>query len=292
MINTLENQIIFILDDDKDVTKMLEEFIIVKIPNLNVFVFNNYDDMVNHNLIEDCSLFIIDIELESSIKGNEVADELFKNKLNKPYLFMSGKSYNFEDFNTTTYTYDFIKKPFNLNELLNRIVVLLKVSKTYKHHENEEEKLRNSIKELFDYTNMYMIILDDNMKINSCSYALAKSLEYNNPDELLGLSWNNFLTKEESERIILIHQNIIDNTEIYKNSMREVSYNLITKSGTPISVRWFNSRIKNGHTHSFSIGIPLNEKITSDDEIDSIRTYWKRVIDKDEATLKSFKSLT
>lgn len=152
-------QLIFILDDDESATELLEEYINKKLSDIDVYAFNTCYDMIHHPLIKDCSLFIIDIELDADAKGNEVADELFKNKFNKPYLFMSGKAYDFECFQQYDYTYDFIKKPLDLNKLMNRITVLLKVSDTYRLHEMEEKKLKFSLKEVFDYTNIYMIIL-------------------------------------------------------------------------------------------------------------------------------------
>jgi hypothetical protein len=133
-----------------------------------------------------------------------------------------------------------------------------------------------------------VIILDDNMDIKSCSYALAKDLEYNDAEELLGLPWIDFITKEEAKKMNFIHQNVIDNTEAYQKSMREITTKLITKSGKTISVKWFNSKIKSGS--SFSIGIPYNRKVTSADAIDSIRAYWSHVLDKDEAALLDLKN--
>jgi transcriptional regulator with PAS, ATPase and Fis domain len=175
---------------------------------------------------------------------------------------------------------------------MNRISVLLKVSDTYRLHEMEEKKLKFSLKEVFDYTNIYMVILDDKMNIKTCSFKLAKDLEYNNYKDIIGMSWTEFIRKEDLKNIEIVHTNIVQDTEKYQKSLRELTSTLLTKSGKTISVKWFNSRIKNGHVSTFSIGIPYNRKVTVDDEVDSIRAYWKHVLDKDETTLRALKTLS
>lgn len=129
------------------------------------------------------------------------------------------------------------------------------------------------------------------MNIKTCSYKLAKDLEYKDYKDIVGLSWTKFIRKEDIENLKIVHDNIVKNTEKYQKSFREVTSTLLTKSGKTISVKWFNSRIKNGHVSTFSIGIPYNRKVTADDEIDSIRAYWKHVLDKDETTLRALKTL-
>ncbi len=282
-------QIIFVLDDDKEITKMLKEVIVIKIPNAEVHTFNRCVDMMQHELVTEANLFIIDIELNEKIKGNQVAAELFKNKLDIPYLFISGKNYEFECFEKYDYTYDFIQKPFEPSKLINRIKVLLKVSETYKRHKVEQTKLQISLKELFDYTNIYMLILDCDMKIKSCSYKLGKDLGFNSENEMIGLDWKKFLKEKDQTKIETVFKNVVGDTTKYQKFLREVTNKIITKSGSTITVKWFNSRIRNGHIYTFSIGIPYNRKVTPADDVDSIRAYWKHVLDKDDTTLKALK---
>ena len=284
-------QVIFILDDEIKVTNMLKEYLNKKIPDVYVYTFNTCADMMKHPVLLDVCLFIIDIELGTDIRGNQVAHEIYKNKLNIPYLFISNENYEYECFSRYGYTYDFIKKPFDLNMILNRILVLLKVGKTYHDHEIEKKKLEFNLKGLFDYTNIYMIILDPNMKIKLCSYKLANDLGYNKESDLIGKSWNQFLKEKDQTRIKLVHDNTVNNTEKYQKFLREVTNKIVTKEGSTITTKWFNSRIQNGNTYTFSIGIPYNRKVTPADDIESIRSYWKHVLDRDETTLKALKNV-
>jgi len=284
-------QIIFILDDDKDIVQLQTEYLCAKIPNIDVHGFTNCFDMINHPDIKNVSLCIIDIELKLNKSGNEIANEMYKNKLDIPYLFMSGKDYKFECFEDYKFTYDFLKKPINLNMLLIRVKILLKVSRNYKLHDKEKTKLQVSLKELFDYTNIYLLILDPDMKIKMCSYKLGTDLGFNHESEMIGLSWKTFIKEKDQNKLKIVFQNVVDDTEKYQKFLREVTNKIITKSGSTISVKWFNSRIRNGKVYTFSIGIPYNRKVTSSDDIDSIRSYWKHVLDRDETTLKALKNV-
>ncbi len=290
-MNNNKKQQIFILDDEVEIITMLKTFLNKKVPDADIYTFTKCIDMIEHPMIDKTCLFIIDIELNSILKGNEVAHELFKNKYNKPYLFMSGKDYKYKCFQHYDYIYDFIKKPFDLNKLLNRIAVLLKVGIAHQRYEHYEHNLKMSLKDLFDFTNIYMLILDKEMNIKSCSFKLARDLGFNGEDELVGTSWKKFLKEKDKTKLDLIHKNVVDDSIKYQKFLREVTNKIVTKSGSTITTKWFNSRISNGHTYTFSIGIPYNRKVTPEDDIDSIRAYWKYVLDKDDTTLKALKEV-
>jgi len=286
-----DKKIIFILDDNEDITTTLQEIIVKKIPDVVVYSFNRCNNMIEHCMVNKADLFIIDIELNAELKGNQVADELFKNEFNIPYLFMSGKNYEYECFENYDYTYDFILKPFDSNKLINRIKVLLKVSNVYIKHKEEKEKLQINLKEVFDYTNIYMLILDCKMNIKLCSYKLAKDLGFKTEEELIGTSWKQFIKEKDKVKIDIVHKNVVEDTEKYQKFLREVTNKIVTKEGSTITTKWFNSRIQNGNTYTFSIGIPYNRKVTPADDIESIRSYWKHVLDRDETTLKALKNV-
>lgn len=282
-------QIIFILDDVNDVLIVLKNYLIEKLNNTEIHTFTTFDQLISHPLVKKVSLFIIDIELHNNKTGDQAAMELHRIN-HAPFLFMSGHDYNFDSFEAYDLTYDFVKKPFDMKQILNRIKVLLKVSLTYDNHVHEKTKLRVSLRELFDYTNIYLLILDENMVIKLCSYKLWKDLGYNSETEIIGKDWKTFLPEKEKIKLEFAHKNVIEDTEDYQNSLREITNKIITKKGTTITVKWFNSRIANSHIYSFSIGLPYNRTITEADEIESIRAYWKYVVDKDETTLMALKN--
>lgn len=286
----INKQIIFILDDVHDVLVILKNYLIEKLKNVEIHTFTKYDTLIKHPLVKKASLFIIDIELNDINKtGDQAALEL--HRLNHaPFLFMSGLGYNFDSFEGYDLTYDFVKKPFDMKQTLNRIKVLLKVALTYDDHIDQQTKLKVSLRELFDYTNIYLLILDEDMKIKLCSYKLWKDLGFNAEAEIIGLNWNQFTPKKDLDRLHDIHFNVINDTSQYQNSLREVTNKILTTKNTTITVKWFNSRIANSHTYAFSIGIPYNRNVTEADEIESIRAYWKHIVDQDQTTLKALKS--
>ena len=257
-----DKQVVFILDDDKEITSLLKNFLNDKMPYLDVFSFNTCRELFSHPKLPEVCLCIIDIELNEKKKGNEVAQKLFENRSEIPYLFMSGQPYEYECFTSYKYTYDFILKPVNLEMMVNRIKVLLTVSKKYKQLNDEKYELQISIKELFDYTNIYMLVLD-----------------------------KNFLTKKESDTIDNVHKHVMLSSKDYENRFREVNNKIVTRRNTDIDVKWFNSRIKNGKVYTFSIGIPYNRTVTAEDDIETIRAYWKHIIDKDKTTLRALKEV-
>jgi len=285
-----DTQIIFILDDDESIISVMKEYIGKNIPNIKIYTFTDHMDMLNNPLLLKVSLFIIDIHLNSNVAGYDVAAKIYSCGMNVPFLFISGGDYNYEYFEKFKFTYDFISKPFDQILAVNRIKVLLKVSNSYKIHETEKMKLQVSLKELFDYSNIYMVILDVNMNIKLCSYLLAKDLGYETENEMIGLSWKQFLIESDRRYIDNFHKEILKNSQTFKKSLREVVTTLLTKSKHKISVKWFNSRIDNSHTYTFSIGIPIDKKITPQDGIDSIRAYWRDVLEKDATTLTALKS--
>jgi len=106
---------------------------------------------------------------------------------------------------------------------------------------------------------------------------------------MIGLDWKKFLKEKDQTKIETVFKNVVGDTTKYQKFLREVTNKIITKSGSTITVKWFNSRIRNGHIYTFSIGIPYNRKVTPADDVDSIRAYWKHVLDKDDTTLKALK---
>lgn len=289
-MNEEVTQVIFVLDDDDAYLRFFQQAVEKHIKNIEIYTFNKTKDMLNHSKLKDVSLFAIDIELENE-NGFDVAKELSKDH-DVPMLFMSGKeNYNFEYFEDSDLTYDFIRKPLDVNICINRIKVLLKVSKVYKTHVIEKKRLQLSLKELLDYTNLYMVVLDDNMRVKLCSYLLATDLGFNSEADILGKEWAEFLESPIQHQMRTVHKKMISSPSKFKDKYREVTNNIITKNKNQILVKWFNSTIENSKTYTFSIGIPINRQITPDEEIETIRAYWNDIIDKDVTTINALKTV-
>lgn len=147
-----------------------------------------------------------------------------------------------------------------------------------------EGKLRNSIWDIFNYLNFILVYLDKDMNIVLANYYLAKTLGYKSEKELIGLNWGQFLLSDEKELVTHVHQ---ENLNEGNNQFREFLNKLRNKNGDDIEVRWFNCTVTNGTVGTFSIGIPGDEVRS----VESMRAYWRDIIEKDKTSIKAMKSL-
>ena len=140
---------IVILDDADDVLKLLREAFNTFFGNrvhLKTFSKDNsefykYIDRVN------IDLFIVDMIIGNGLDGLEIAEKIINNKSGRVFLFISGHSgYDISTFSGLTgmCIYDFMAKPFSLDEFLSACVSLLNISFTYdlikKHDEENPSK--------------------------------------------------------------------------------------------------------------------------------------------------------
>lgn len=286
-----EKQIIFLLDDEEDICLVCKEFIKAYLPEIDIYTFTSYDEFKIHELLPNVSLFIYDIMLNNEITGDKIALEI--NKINKsPVLFISGLNYNFDSFRDIEFTYDFITKPIDSSSMINRIKLLLKFSTYYKSFIFEKNKLYISIKELMDYSNIYMVVINKDLKIKMCSLKLAKDLGYNNINEIEGKSWLDYIDKNDKTEVINIHKYIISDNKNGYDKYKEINSNIILKDDSKINVKWFNAKLNNNFNCTFSIGIPYdNDEITENDSMDDIRTYWRHIINENNSILNTLRIL-
>ena len=148
-----------------------------------------------------------------------------------------------------------------------------------------ESTLRNSIWNIFNYLNFIVILLDENMKIVLANHYLSQFLGYKSEFDLIGVDWNLFLPQEEKKIVNHVHKKTLEeNTSL---DYSEFMNNIIDKDGKIIEVRWFNCPIINGITGTFSIGITGNQL----ESVESIRAYWRDIIQKDKTTIRAMKSM-
>ena len=281
----MDKQIIFLLDDDESVRKLYRRRFENSLPEVDIYTFENYEDLKEHPLLKKASLFIYDILLGDNKTGDQVALEV--TKINPaPVLFISGADFNYELFNGNDFTHDFIVKPPDLGIMINRVKVLLKVSKTYECFRNEQDQLKLSLREVFNHSNLYLLILDRDMVVKSCSTKLMEDLGYDDVCDIEGKPWFNFIKSENKEHILHLHKQVFADTEIRKKGLKESVTSILTKDDKEIVVKWFYSIIKNGDVHSFNIGMPRRSSISPDDSLESIREYWREAIILDKKVLK------
>ncbi len=284
-------KIIFILDDDPGILKLCDVYLRrSKIP-CDIYIFNNYKEMINHPCIDNASLIIIDIFLDG-ITGPQVCEIILDKSCSlTTFLFISGKDFEYDDFSNLCCTYDFIKKPFTKIEFTNRCKLLINISDRLSDLSQVKRKIEIGLWDVFNYSNIYLLILDPEMNIRLCSYMLAIDLGYESEDEIIGENWLDFLPDNMKTNITHIHNHIIKNPTSKEKRFQEVTNDIITIKKKIITVRWFNACINNGVKLTFSIGIPLTKDITKNDNIETLRAYWAEKINKDRTTIDAFRGL-
>jgi len=141
---------------------------------------------------------------------------------------------------------------------------------------------------ILNYLNLFVLILDSDMKIKLANYYLATFLGYESEDDIVGEAWLRFIREDQKEAINNVHENIKEDTGLF----REFTNELITLSGEEIFVKWFNSSINHELDYTFSVGIPLTKDVvTPKNSIDSIRSYYRDILDKDKSMIESLREI-
>lgn len=286
----MNKQIIFMLDDETSVIKAYTEILSRLLPDCIVYGFDNTEEMLTHEKLNIADLFIVDVELKN-LYGWDVMNKVCNMRdKSTTCLFMSGRGYELKNFDGVACTYDFIQKPANTSIFVNRIKVLLQVSHEYKQLEFSRRQVELCLYELFNHTNLYVIVLDEAMEIKMCSWYLAHDLGYERPEDLIGKNWRSFIPSRLREQIENVFCNVRNKVKIVED-FREVTNAIIGKNNKEINVKWFNTVIKNGTELSFSIGIPLSKPVTKEDNVSAIRSYWSDIIENDRTTIDSLKNI-
>jgi PAS domain S-box-containing protein len=143
---------------------------------------------------------------------------------------------------------------------------------------------------ILNYLNLFVLILDSDMNVKLANYYLATFLGYKSEDDLIGESWFRFIREDQKEVISDVHKNIKSNTGLF----REFTNEIITLEGKEVFVKWFNSNVNHELNYTFSIGIPLtnnNNNISPNDSIDSIRSYYRDILEKDRSMIDSIREM-
>ena len=160
----------------------------------------------------------------------------------------------------------------------------------YKILEEKINSLRNTIFNMLNYANMYVIVLDDKMIIRYANNSLAKDLGYKSYDEIIGKCWLDFLVKDEKKVITMIHKIVADGGDEWEKYKEYKNYIQPINGNEKILVHWFNSHINTDYNWSFSFGISKQPKATLV-SMDSIRTYYRDIVEKDRTMIESMRDM-
>lgn len=163
---------------------------------------------------------------------------------------------------------------------------LRKELSTYKH---EAISLKKAIWDMLNYTNMFVVILDNNMIVKLSNYSLATAIGFKDESEILERCWLDFVSEKDRLMIEHVHSMVKICEEQRDEKYKEVINDLVLLDGSIISVRWFNLCINHSYQMTCSVGVALEKKSEITDE--SIRSFYRDVIDKDRTMIQSIRDL-
>ena len=150
------------------------------------------------------------------------------------------------------------------------------------------KQLRRTIFQMLNYANMYVLVLDEKMDIKFANNSLAVDLGFNGYKEVVGKCWLDFITEKERKIIITIHAIVAGGIEDWEK-YREFQNIIKSINGEEIGVHWFNSHINTDFNWSFSFGI--RQKPNTQVTMESIRKYYKDIVDKDRTMINSMRDM-
>lgn len=131
-------------------------------------------------------------------------------------------------------------------------------------------ELRTSIFNTWNVLNLvncFIVVLDADMNIKICNQLLSKILGYNNPQDIYGKSWLDFIPETSNEIIKMVHNSVLDN----ETDIKEFTNEIIGSDNKVHLVKWFNASINSELNWTFSIGLPYFEEQLITDSADNIR---------------------
>jgi len=281
--------------DDKQFESKILDLILSKINNVEVKIFPTIKDIISDKDIQDTDLIILSLRFEDK-KIEEFHSYLqeINYKTGAPYLLFSNtKEVNSEKIlfidSYPDLILDFVEETeFSEFVFINRVRVLLNIPALEKSLNLEKRLIIEGLWSFINYSTMFAVMITKDLEIKLVNYHLAKTLGYNNEEEPIGDNWTKFLKIEDYDLIKHISSEIIDGNGSYK----EFSNDIIDKDKNLITVKWFNVLINHGFNCVFSIGIPLTKEPTINEDIDSIRAYFKDILEKDKTIIKAMKEVT
>jgi PAS domain S-box-containing protein len=185
--------------------------------------------------------------------------------------------------------YDFFNQHiFREFIFINRTKALLSIPKLSKSFLMQKEAVQNNLWMALDYSSLFVLILNKQFQVVLANYQLARTVGYNNEDEMIGIDWCKHLVPADIDIIQHVHEDTLAGSKKYE----EFTNDIVTKEGKRITVKWFNTMINNAFNSTFSIGVPLTKEISIDDNIETVRSYFTDILRKDSTTIQAMKEVT
>lgn len=193
------NANIIVIDDEADLCELLEYNL--NKAGFNVTTFLDTKRVEQFLEEEGCDILIVDRNL-NGVEGSKFVSSLRAKGYNEPVIFLTAKNSSKEKLEGfESGGDDYITKPFELDELIARIVALLK---RYKK-ENQIYKFKEITLNL---TTQEAKINEANLELTKLEFALLLEFIKNknillSRDELLDLVWQNDMANEKTVNIAI-----------------------------------------------------------------------------------------
>jgi hypothetical protein len=125
---------------------------------------------------------------------------------------------------------------------------------------------------------------DDDLRIRACNLKMAQTLGFEDPEELIGQSWFDFLSLQTRGVIAAAHHCLKCGN---LDEFGEFESEIVNRSGDAILIKWFNSYLDDERI-TLSVGIPPRKLLIMRE--DDIRTYWYDVILRDRKAILAMQS--
>ena len=284
-----EHNTIFIIEDEPTISALIKDVIeSAGLNNYFVRIFSSISDAVLNPLFENVDVFIVDIVLKKE-NGLMMCNSVDPDSP-VTFLFISG-NVSEEDFHKNlpeNCICDFLEKPFSNEMLLNKLKILLRISKRNKAYQIEKEKVEKLLWSVINYSKFYFLVIDSSINIRIANLSLANILGFESPEELTGRDFKEFLSDSSKEAISALFKESEDKTKKVQSTGECIYdvYSYIEKKRT--TVRWFSTRL-NGFILTF--GVSILYEIVEDNIKDenSVRHLWETEIKKDKVFIESIK---
>ena len=174
-----------------------------------------------------------------------------------------------------------MEKDVIIKELEKKVDIL---EKNLAFHKDETVKVKRAIWNMMNYANMFVLVLDIDMKIKFMNWSLSKVLGFDNENEAIGKCWLEFIN--EKEKIVVTNINSLMAKE-KDETVKEFTNDIVNLDGASIGVKWFNIHINNDYNWTFSIG--LLTKATPEITEESVRSYYRDIIEQDRTMIRSMR---
>jgi len=143
-----------------------------------------------------------------------------------------------------------------------------------------------TILELLNFTNAYVIVLDKDIKIRFINISLSNKLGFEVREELIDRCWLDFIPTEIHGKIKTVHSTLLTTSKDQQH--HEFVNDIVDLNGNPFKVKWVNTAINHTTNWTFSFGIPVSvslEEVTGAD----LRHQFKAVIADDRVMINNLK---